>query len=271
MVFAFHYVSAGAVAGAQRESLFGFARDQQQGGAALPGGAEWIENSGYLDDEFAAAVRDVLNNPAQRKVCKAFFPHIWKKEGSEALAVTETFEIAASALPEDEVLTYAPAIYQEMIVKDFDVRMVLLGETVYSFSVRTPNGALDWRQEVGQGHVTIEEVMTPEEVERAVLRFAHEARIEFGSLDFAVDREGRWWFLEINEEGQFLWLDEFSPGVRMQEKFLAFLTLPKGARREEIERKQREFPAWKDYLKSPEKEEVPEEEHLAAPILSVEP
>jgi len=218
-----------------------------------------------------SAVRDVLSDSGQRKICKAFFPHIWKKEGSEALAVTETFEIAADALPDDEVLTYAPAIYQEMIEKAFDVRMVLLGETVYSFSLRTPNEALDWRQEVGQGNVAIEEIATPEEVERAVLRFAHEARIEFGSLDFAVDREGRWWFLEINEEGQFLWLDEFSPTVRMQEKFLAFLTLPQQASREEIESKQKEFLGWKDYLGSPEKEQVPEEQYLAAPILSVEP
>lgn len=216
-------------------------------------------------------VKEALSDPMRRKVCKAFFPHIWKKEGSEALAVTETFEIAAEALPDDEVLTYAPAIYQEMIVKAFDVRMVLLGETVYSFSLRTPNEALDWRQEVGQGHVVIEAIATPEDVERAVLRFAHEARIEFGSLDFAVDREGRWWFLEINEEGQFLWLDEFSSAARMQEKFLAFLTLPKGANRDEIERKQGEFMAWKDYVRSAEREQVEEEEHLAAPILSVEP
>jgi glutathione synthase/RimK-type ligase-like ATP-grasp enzyme len=218
-----------------------------------------------------SAVRNVLSDPSQRIVCKAFFPHIWKKEYSGTLAVTETFEITADALPEDEVLTYAPAIYQEMVVKAFDVRMVLLGRTVYSFSLHTPNRALDWRQEVGQGHVTIEEVATPPDVKRAVLRFAQEARIEFGSLDFAVDLDGRWWFLEINEEGQFLWLDEFSTAVRMQEKFLAFLTLPKGASRQEIERKQVEFPSWRDYRQSPAKDMVPEEVHQAAPILSVEP
>ncbi len=218
-----------------------------------------------------SAVRDMFENSSRRKICKAFFPHIWKKEESEALAVTETFEITAEALPDDEVLTYAPAIYQEMIVKAFDVRMVLLGSTVCSFSLHTPNGALDWRQEVGQGHITVEEVATPGDVEGAVLAFSQEAGIEFGSFDFAVDQDGRWWFLEVNEEGQFLWLDEFNPAICMQEKFLAFLTLPKGASREEIEKKQIEFPSWKDYRQSPQKEQVPEEVHLAAPILSVEP
>ena len=217
------------------------------------------------------AVREAFKNSAQRMVCKAFFPHIWKKEGSEALAVTETFEIAEEALPEDEVLTYAPAIYQEMIVKAFDVRMVLLGTTVYSFSLHTPNGALDWRQEAGQGLVTVEKICTPPDVERAVLAFSQEARIEFGSFDFAVDRDGRWWFLEVNEEGQFLWLDDRNPAVRIQEKFLAFLTLPKGSSRKDIETKQDEFPSWRDYRQAPIKEPVPDEVTAGAPILSVEP
>jgi glutathione synthase/RimK-type ligase-like ATP-grasp enzyme len=218
-----------------------------------------------------SAVRNICGNSDRPKVCKAFFPHIWKKEGSDALAVTETFEISSDALPEDEVLTYAPAIYQEKVVKAFDVRMVLLGSSVYSYSLRTPNQALDWRQEVGQGHVTLEEIATPVDVEKGVLEFSREARIEFGSFDFAVDAHGRWWFLEVNEEGQFLWLDASNPALRIQEKFLAFLTLPKGATREDIERKQDEFPSWNDYRASPVKEQAPDETYSAVPIVSVEP
>ena len=29
--------------------------------------------------------------------------------------------------------------------------------------------------------------------------------LNFGALDFAVDKEGRFWFLEINAEGNWLW------------------------------------------------------------------
>ena len=217
------------------------------------------------------AVREFLEKRRERTICKAFFPHIWKKEGSEALAVTETFEIDADNLPADEVLTYAPAIYQKMIVKDFDVRMVLLGTTVYSYSLHTPEKAIDWRQEAGQGRMRVEPMETPPEVEQGVLAFARQAGITFGSLDFAVDSStGEWWFLEINEEGQFLWLDEFNPDARIQEKFLAFLTLPEGASREEIEDKQSSFPTWKEYRESPFRETVPPEENAGAPILSIE-
>ena len=31
--------------------------------------------------------------------------------------------------------------------------------------------------------------------------------LNFGVLDFAVDKEGRFWFLEINAEGNWLWME----------------------------------------------------------------
>jgi hypothetical protein len=42
--------------------------------------------------------------------------------------------------------------------------------------------------------------------------------------DFAVDHSGHWWFLEINESGQFLWIDQMLPNAGVFEDFLAFLT-----------------------------------------------
>jgi hypothetical protein len=86
-----------------------------------------------------------------------------------------------------------------------------------------------------------------------------------------VDRDGKWWFLEINEEGQFLWLDDFNPEAHLQEKFLAFLTLPKGSTREAIEAAQSAFPSWQQFLQSPEMDKIYPEENLTAPVLSVEP
>lgn len=217
-----------------------------------------------------AAVRNFLRQPRSEAICKAFFPHIWQKS-SGGMAVTETFRLKQEQLPEDDaVLTYAPAIYQDLVDKEFDVRTVLLGETVYSYSVRTPKGALDWRQDAGQGQVEVKSIATPAEVEQAVLRFARKAGITFGSLDFAVDRQGRWWFLEINEEGQFLWLDEFDPDAHIQEKFLAFLTLPAGASRAEIEERQFQFPSWRAYCDAIKDQEPVEEVSINVGFVSVE-
>ena len=212
------------------------------------------------------AVRDYLRQQPGPAICKPFFPHVWRGNGDRCLAVTETFQLTEDMLPADEVLTYAPAIYQQRIAKQFDVRMVLLGSAVYSFALCNPKGSIDWRQDVGQGIVRVESIATPDEIRQQVLAFARESGIVSGSFDFAVDGDGHWWFLEVNEQGQFLWLDEFNPGLRVQEKFLAFLTSPEGAPPEAIEAREALFPSWNEYLDSPAaNQQIPEQVPEQAP------
>jgi glutathione synthase/RimK-type ligase-like ATP-grasp enzyme len=218
------------------------------------------------------AVHDYFERNPGRTICKGFFPHIWQKGSPGSIAVTETFELTRDMLPTDEVLTYAPAIYQEMVVKQFDVRMVLLGTAVYSYSLHNAKQAIDWRQDVGQGHVKVDAVATPPDVEQAVLAFARQSGIAYGSFDFAVDNQGSWWFLEVNEGGQFLWLDAFNNNLHVQEKFLSFLTCREGSTREVIEARQSTFPSWSDYLASPAKElQQPEQPDPEAAFVSIEP
>jgi glutathione synthase/RimK-type ligase-like ATP-grasp enzyme len=197
------------------------------------------------------SVRTYLHQRPSPSICKAFFPHIWRRDADQSLAVTETFQLTEEILPADEVLTYAPAIYQQLIAKQFDVRLVLLGSAVYSFALHNPKGSIDWRQDVTQGRVRVESLDTPDDVRRQVLDFAQRSGIVFGSFDFGVDRDGVWWFLEVNEQGQFLWLDDLDPTAHLLEKFLAFLTSPEGSPQEIIESRAALFPSWKDYIDSP--------------------
>lgn len=193
-------------------------------------------------------IRAFLQDNAGRTIGKGFTPHVWQREDETGVSVTETYELTPELLPEDEVLTYAPAIYQEMVVKEFDVRMVLMGHRLYSFALHNVKKALDWRQDAGLGNIQVELIPTPPDVEKAILEFARKAGICFGSADFAVDKKGQWWFLEINEQGQFLWLDQFNAQARTLEKFCAFITAPEGST-EPLEKREGLFPPFEDYMK----------------------
>jgi glutathione synthase/RimK-type ligase-like ATP-grasp enzyme len=199
----------------------------------------------------------------QRVICKPFASHFWQQSAG-GVAVAGTFELSRDRLPEDEVFTYAPAIFQQMIVKSFDVRTVLMGQQVYSFALHTPGRALDWRPQAALGKIRVDPVATPAEVESAIVAFAQKTGVCFGSIDFAVDADGQWWFLEINEQGQFLWLDQFHPAARLQQKFCAFLTAMDGERWEEREHL---FPSLRDYEGSPEKRKA---DQILAAISTVE-
>jgi glutathione synthase/RimK-type ligase-like ATP-grasp enzyme len=194
------------------------------------------------------AVRDLLHNKTTRTICKAFTPHVWQRQGVGGVAVTETFELTPDQLPADEVLTYAPGIYQDMVVKEFDIRTVIMGNRVYSYALHNPLKALDWRQDAGMGKIEVEIVATPSDVESGILAFAKRAGLCFGSMDFAVDRDGAWWFLEINEQGQFLWLDQFNPEVKLQEKFCAYITAPQRST-QPLEEREGLFPSFTEYQK----------------------
>jgi hypothetical protein len=201
-------------------------------------------------------VREFFDRNPHQAICKAFATHVWQQQGSTDVTVTETFSLDRADLPaDDEVFTYAPAIYQAKVKKEFDVRAVLMGERIYSFAVRTPANSLDWRHDAALRNVAVERIATPAAVESGILRFAAAAGVCTGSLDFAVDRNGEWWFLEINEQGQFLWLDDFCPQAQLLEKFCAFLTTPQGSR-QMLEERQGLFPSIVEYQRSHQKEEA---------------
>jgi glutathione synthase/RimK-type ligase-like ATP-grasp enzyme len=193
-------------------------------------------------------IRAFLGLNPDRTVGKGFTPHVWQRDDETGVSVTETFRLIQESLPEDEVLTYAPGIYQEMIAKQFDVRMVIMGRRLYSFALHNPKKALDWRQDAGLGNIEVEIIPTPADIEKGILEFARKAGISFGSADFAVDQNGQWWFLEINEQGQFLWLDQFNSEARTLEKFCAFITSPEGSA-ESLEKREALFPPFSEYIK----------------------
>jgi hypothetical protein len=191
------------------------------------------------------AVKNFIDHNPGRTICKAFAPHLWQSEDG-GVAVNGTFELSREQLPADEVFTLAPGIYQHMVVKQFDVRTVLMGSNVYSYGVHTANNALDWRRDAGIGNIEVEIIATPGDIESGILAFAKKAGICFGSMDFAVDMNGQWWFLEINEQGQFLWLDAFNRESKLQEKFCAFITALEGST-QPLEEREGLFPSFIEY------------------------
>ena len=48
----------------------------------------------------------------------------------------------------------------------------------------------------------------PAKVADQVRRLLDLLRLRFAALDFAVDTDSRWWFLEVNPNGQWLWIEQ---------------------------------------------------------------
>ena len=63
----------------------------------------------------------------------------------------------------------------------------------------------------------------PADIEAKLFAFMDEMELTMGTADFIVTEDGEHVFLEMNEQGQFLWVEEFNPEVRLLEPFARFL------------------------------------------------
>jgi hypothetical protein len=99
---------------------------------------------------------------------------------------------------------------QSTIDAPVDVTVVYCRGTLWGFSLARPqDGAwIDWRIVMANHHETAWTAMeVPDSISREIRGFMEQLGLHYGRLDFLVDKQGKWWFLEVNPNGQFGWLD----------------------------------------------------------------
>jgi len=114
--------------------------------------------------------------------------------------------------PEDfrhlEDLKHAPAFFSTFIDKQHDLRVTVVGEQVFAvriFSQEFPESRVDFRRR--EGDWKMESCELPDDLTDKIMWLMRYFHLSFGALDFAVDHEGEPWFLEVNAEGNWLWME----------------------------------------------------------------
>ncbi|MGY3205441.1 ATP-grasp ribosomal peptide maturase [Streptomyces sp. TE5632] len=113
----------------------------------------------------------------------------------------EVREVTADEI--DDTVAGTAHLFQQRIDKTGDVRVTVIGDRV--FCVRIDSDLLDWRTDYTRLRYRV--VQPPPGVPEALRAYLDHFRLVFGAFDFAVDRQGRWWFLECNPSGQWAWLE----------------------------------------------------------------
>lgn len=130
-------------------------------------------------------------------------------------------------------LRLCPMTFQEMIPKALELRVIVVGQEVFSASIDSQSSeraAHDWRRD---GLGLIEEWKAydlPVEIKERLLRFMDYFGLNYGAIDIIVTPDSRHIFLEINPAGEFFWLERF-PGLPVS-KALADVLLGLAPRRE---------------------------------------
>jgi hypothetical protein len=131
-----------------------------------------------------------------------------------------------SGHPLDSV-ALAPNMFQPYVDKAFELRCVVIGDNVFAAKLDSQASELtrkDWRAGDWRGNGVQQQVFElPAHVRAAILRMMHSFELKFASLDMIVTPNGEFVFLELNPNGQWLWL-EFELGLPLVATMADLLT-----------------------------------------------
>ncbi|MFH9587108.1 ATP-grasp ribosomal peptide maturase [Streptomyces luteogriseus] len=144
---------------------------------------------------------------AARAFIRQYAPVIYKPLSAPLYridGVSCTVEVAeVGAVDIDEAVSGTAHLFQQRIEKTADVRVTVIRDRV--FPVRIDSDLLDWRTDYSRLRYSV--VSPPPGIVDALHAYLARFGLVFGAFDFAIDREGQWWFLECNPSGQWYWLE----------------------------------------------------------------
>ena len=155
-------------------------------------------------------------------VFKSFTPLFWKENGKLLLFYTK--KITRNDLQQGPNVRTMPQIYQRNISKSFEVRSIFMGcsSTSVKISGRGGKNVQDWRA-LKRADMEVTAFELPVSIQEKCISLMKTIGIEYGCFDFIVDEEGTYYFLEVNQAGQCLFLENHCPETRMLDKLCQFL------------------------------------------------
>lgn len=106
------------------------------------------------------------------------------------------------------LLRYAPAYFQRYVEKDFELRITMIGEACHTIRIDSKN-KIDWRKP--DNEIAYSRYEINKDVESQCRSFMRHLGMQFGCFDFIV-RDSEYYFLEMNANGQWAWLDKVVDG-----------------------------------------------------------
>jgi glutathione synthase/RimK-type ligase-like ATP-grasp enzyme len=138
-----------------------------------------------------------------KQAAQAFTPAV----GSSMIRFTEL--VTTRDLAHLHAIAYCPMTFQAYVAKRVELRITVVGRRVFAAEIHsqaTNRTRYDWRR-YDHGHTPYLPHMLPPEVEARCARLVERLGLRYGAIDMVVTPDDRYVFLEINPNGQYLWIE----------------------------------------------------------------
>lgn len=151
-------------------------------------------------------------------IYKTFFPASFDN------AVFYTSQVTLSDLPPANLFKQTPGIFQLCIKKAYELRITMLGSYPIAVKITYKNKAdtIDWRA-LADKDLHYQKYNLPTKLLEKLKFVMKKLGIVFGCFDVIVTPEKEYVFLEVNEQGQFLWMEQYNPDIKLLDPFVQFL------------------------------------------------
>ncbi|MDQ3250159.1 MAG: hypothetical protein M3Q45_13245, partial [Chloroflexota bacterium] len=160
---------------------------------------------------------------------------VYKSFSAQEHAWHETPVCASRTLAQLDKVCYAPVIFQERIPAQTDLRIVVVGKTLFTVAVQphaashTIDHPVGHRLAVGRMHGEAFEL--PAEIATGVQTLMQRLELIYGVVDMRLTPDGEYIFREVDPSGAWLWLEECS-GLPITQTFAHYLAGCATGRRE---------------------------------------
>ncbi|MBI5306607.1 hypothetical protein HZB04_03425 [Candidatus Wolfebacteria bacterium] len=93
------------------------------------------------------------------------------------------------------------------------MRVTIVEDEIFAVKIdlqANPFTAVDWRHPEYIDKLSYIAVEFPSEVSDRCQRMMKQLRLAFGAFDFIMSKEGKLYFLEVNPNGQWYWLEDLA-------------------------------------------------------------
>ena len=107
-------------------------------------------------------------------------------------------------------LSIDPMIFQEFIEPAFELRVTVVGEKVFATKIISSDQGpfRDWRYGHVDGSFGAMAATIDGDLQTKCIQLTRRMKLRYGAIDLIVDKDNQVWFLEINPNGQWAFIEE---------------------------------------------------------------
>lgn len=146
--------------------------------------------------------------------------YLERADGRDSLIYTNA--IGESHLEHLDDLLLCPTLFQQRISKELDVRITIVDSEIHGMALHACDERGEQRCDIRRNNmvdVRYSQIEIPQQVESCLRRMMEHFALRFAAVDMVVSNAGDWFFLEVNPNGQWAWLD-LDGGAQIAESFV---------------------------------------------------